>query len=133
LTTKRKIFILRYRYIIFLEYKICKIYLKYLIFKKYLKLYKYIKKFVGFMTPFSHNYGPSQFVVNLHLTYQYSRLWCPPSLSYYAFFSDFFSVNLEDSNSEMIIVVYLSVFASLENEVFLIIVNLYYIIKKKVK
>jgi len=30
------------------------------------------------------------FVENLHLTYQYARLWCLPSLSYSVFFSDLF-------------------------------------------
>ena len=29
-------------------------------------------------------------MVNLHLTYQSARLWHPPSLSYFAFFSDLF-------------------------------------------
>jgi len=30
------------------------------------------------------------FVANLHLTYQFARLWHPPSLSYSTFFSDLF-------------------------------------------
>ena len=34
------------------------------------------------------------FVANLHLTYQSARLWHPPSLSYFAFFSDLFMLCL---------------------------------------